>query len=140
MIVIDTSVAIKWFATEEQDIPQATLLYKNHLDGTETIIIPELLLIEFANTMVTKSNSQLPEITEALHELLEANLHIHKITSDEILTTTKLARKYKTSVYDMLFTVIAQSHKTTLITADDRFITRTRFSFVKHLKDIPLHP
>src|SRR3989338_6717502 len=107
MIVIDASVGIKWFRkTSEEFIDQALILLKNHLDDKEKII------------------------RENLRFLNDQNLKIYSFTKDDYIESAMLSRKYKTTVYDMLYAVIARKLKTTLITADEKFVERTKFSYV----------
>lgn len=136
MIVIDASVGIKWFRkTSEEFIDQALILLKNHLDDKEIITVPSLFYLEIANAMVTKTGYKEKIIRENLRFLNDQNLKIYSFTKDDYIESAMLSRKYKTTVYDMLYAVIARKLKTTLITADEKFVERTKFSYVKSLND-----
>ena len=136
MIVIDASVAIKWIRQEESCRHQALLLHAQHLSATQAIIVPELFFIEIANALATKSDFSAPEVKTGLELIYQAHLNIYQLHQTDIFTAAQLAKKYKTSVYDMLYAVIAKTHHTTLITADENFLKKTRFKFVKLLQDI----
>lgn len=135
-MVVDASVAIKWFLIKENYWDKAKLLLEQHINGIEQIIVPNLLFLEITNTFATKKNIGLSTGEESLKALLKLNLKIHQPTNGDILETFKLAKKYKTTSYDMLYAVIAKKLKTTLITADERFVEVTRFSYVKLLSQI----
>lgn len=133
MIVVDASVVMKWIALDEQDRSIARVIYQRHINATEEITIPYLLYYEIANVLATKSSTQSQDIEQALNVLFKANLTIYRESEQELLESTLLAKKYKTSVYDMLYAVIAKNKKITLVTADQKFIAKTKFPFVKHL-------
>lgn len=136
MIVVDTSVAIKWLNKKEKDSEFALSLYKKHIAGIEVIVVPPLLFIEAANTLATKSNSAKEDIETGLAFIFEANFDIYNITLGDLVDAGVLAKKYKTSVYDMLYAVVAKNKKCILITADEYFVKKTKFKHVKLLKEI----
>ncbi|KKQ53343.1 hypothetical protein A2865_03905 [Candidatus Woesebacteria bacterium RIFCSPHIGHO2_01_FULL_39_17] len=136
MIVIDASVALKWILEKEEYSDKALLIYKDHIEGKETVLVPELLFIEVANTLVTKSQLTIDEVSKGLSFVYKASLNTGGVDEKNILKISRLAKKYSTSVYDMLYAVIAKENKTILVTADEGFIQKTGFKFVKHIKDI----
>ena len=136
MIVVDTSIAIKWLNKEEKDSELAYSLYKKHIAGIETIVIPPLLFIEAANTLATKSNSTKEDIKTGLTFLFEADFTLHNVVLEELADAGVLAKKYHTSVYDMFYSVIARDKKCILITADENFVKKTKFRHVKLLRKL----
>lgn len=135
MIVVDASVVIKWLKSDEIDSDRARLLYTQHKNKEKNIIVPQLLFFEVANYLSTKSRSSEENIKMALGFLFRLKLAIHGVQDKELIETAKLAKKYKTSVYDMLYAVIAKKHKIILVTADERFMKVTEFPFVKLLSE-----
>jgi len=136
MIIVDTSVAIKWLSKSEKESEIAYLLYKKHIDGIEKIIIAPLLFIEVANTLATKSNSTEEDIETGLTFLFEVDFEIYNITLGDLVDAGVLAKKYKTSVYDMLYAVIAKNKRCMLVTADENFVKKTKFKHVKLLRKL----
>ena len=136
VIAIDASVAFKWIVEREKNRNKALLLYKNHTEGKETIIVPRFILLEIANALVTKSKTTSAFVQSGLEVILEAKLSIYKIKDKDILKASRLAKKYKTTVYDMLYAVIAKNKGCDLITADKKFIEKTGFKFAKHISEI----
>ena len=136
MIVVDASVASKWFRrTDENNIDKALILLQNHINNKEAITIPSLLYLEVANAMVTKGGMGEKAIRKNLEFLNERDLKIYSFTKTDYIEAAVLANKFKTSVYDMLYAVIAKKNNTVLITADDKFIRKTKFPFVKSLSN-----
>lgn len=134
-MIIDTSVGAKWILEGEEDKDRAILLLDSHKRGKEQIIVPDLFFYEITNTIVTKTELTLEHLTSSLKVIYKADLIVYHSTPEDILQTAKLAREYKTSVYDMLYAVVAKQHKTVLITADERFYKLTKFPFVKLLSE-----
>lgn len=136
-MIIDASVALKWvLKIGEEDQEKSRLLLNKHCDGKQKIVVPDLFFYEVSNTLATKTELSAVEVSDSLTIIFEAGLVIYRPTEKDILRSAKLAKKYDTSVYDMLYAVVAKKHKTTLITADDNFARKTGFKFVKLLKDV----
>lgn len=135
MIVIDASVANKFFLSNEEGSDKAQNILDNHLSGSEQILAPHFLFLEVANTLTSKTSFLIQDVTASLTTLYESEFKIVDLTPTDLKEASKLAKQYKTSVYDMIYAVIAKNHKIILITADEKFIKQTGFKWVKLLKD-----
>lgn len=135
MIVVDPSVGLKWMQPNEENRNKAQKIYREHADGKEKIVVPELFFLEIANAITTKSAVPFTEIKSVLRFIFKSNLSVYKEESQDIIRSCKLAKEYNTSVYDMIYAVIAKKHKTILVTADERFIQKTKFPFVMLLSE-----
>ena len=137
MIVVDASVGGKWLFTVDESYRTSALdILRKHSDEEEKIIVPDLFFYEISNAVVTKTTITVQKISQILKKLFEINLSVYHPIEKDIVSSTRLAKKYQTSVYDMLYAVIAKRTKTILVTADEKFIQKTGFRFVKHIKDI----
>ncbi|OGH19205.1 MAG: hypothetical protein A3A47_02150 [Candidatus Levybacteria bacterium RIFCSPLOWO2_01_FULL_37_20] len=136
MVVVDTSVAFKWFASDKEDhLPKALLLLKNHLDKKEPILVPDMIVYELANAFTTKTKLTAGEIRIFLADLETIRLTIKPITIPLVTKASEFAKKYKTTVYDAFYAVLAEEKKCYLITADLQFIKQVRLPFVKHVSE-----
>ncbi len=133
MIVIDASVATKLLNTQEPDSENAAILLAAHIEGKERIIVPSLLYLEVANALVTKTTLSEGFIKEGLQLLNGFGFTIHSFTKADLIQASLLAKKHHTTVYDMLYAVVAKENKCSLITADEQFVKKTKFPFVKFL-------
>lgn len=133
-MILDASVAIKWLLRGEEYEREALAILKRHIEKKDTIIVPEFIYLEIANTLATKSMLSERQIRESLMVIFQMDLQIYQQSQEDVLMSAKLAKQHKTSVYDMLYAVIAKTNKMTLITADEAFIHKTDFPFVKHIK------
>lgn len=136
MIVIDASVAFKTISSQEEDSDKAKFLFSQHNAGINPIVVPSLLYLEVANALVTKSHVTEEFIKKSLQFLNSLGFTVHSFTKDEYVEAAILAKQYKTSVYDMLYAVVARAKKCNLVTADEQFVKKTKFPFVQLLDTV----
>jgi predicted nucleic acid-binding protein len=116
-IVVDASIALKW-VIEEDDSPAARDLLSN-----ETLIAPDLLLIECANVLWVKARrSQLTReaATLALAAIDSVPIRI-AFARDHVSAAQTIAFELGQSAYDSLYLALAFAERATLVTADEAF-------------------
>ncbi len=118
-LIVDASVAIKWFVAEVHHEAALDLL-----GGGERLEAPDLLLAEVANIAWKKTllgeveAVQAEAIVQALPHYL-ARLHATKALVDRALS---IALELSHPVYDGLYLACAESVDEVLITADGRLV------------------
>ncbi|KKU25794.1 MAG: PilT protein domain protein [Microgenomates group bacterium GW2011_GWA2_46_16] len=135
MIIIDASVAVKWLIPGEQQESQAFTLMDNHVTNKQQIIVPDLFFYELGNTLATKTSFPGDKILSSLNKIYSLNLVIKHPDPKLTIKAAQLAKKYETSVYDMLYAVVAKRNKCKLVTADRKFIEKTKFTHVVHISE-----
>jgi predicted nucleic acid-binding protein len=136
MVVIDTSVAFKWFAKDEEELlPNALSLLDNHLHHKEVLIAPDLILYELANAWSTKTELTIGQIKAFMQDLGQTKITIEPITTELINKAVIFSKKYTVSVYDASYAVLAKQKDCTYITADFRFVNKVDLPYIKHLED-----
>lgn len=135
MVVIDASVAYKWFAKEEEDRDFAVKILKKHLEKTQIIIVPELVFYELANAWVTKGSLTEDEIKDNLKAFQKYSLKIIPIDFNLINQIVNFSKKHSITAYDAAYAVLAKKNDCDLITADIKFADKVKLPFVKKLKD-----
>ena len=136
MIIIDASIIVKWIKSDEVDSEKAKSIYNLHRSGKERILVPQWIFIEVSNYLVTKSRSTSSHIRKLMNFLFSLNLEIYQVQRNDIIEATLLAKELRTTAYDMLYAVVAKKYRTILVTADKRFVEKTKFSHVKLLTDM----
>ena len=131
MIIVDTSVAIKWLRSDEDGHENALLFLKNHLEGREKIVVPGLFFIEAANALATNTILSHDDVSEGMRFLFDVRLQEYSPTQKDIIDASISAKTQGTSVYDMLYVIIARNKKTTVITSDKKFARKADSPFVK---------
>jgi predicted nucleic acid-binding protein len=124
-IVVDASVAIKWFLRENLNEEADRLL-----GGDYRIIAPDFILLEAANIVWKKiMRDELDErdcdfILNGLKGFL-SELHPFESLIDR---TQKLANQLKHPIYDCLYLAVACENNAAVVTADRRFYDRVQNS------------
>ena len=134
MIVIDTSVGIKLLNPQEKGSETAKKLLEEHYDRVNEIVIPNYFYIEAANAIATKKLSD-EQIISGIKLLIECNFGYHPVSEDNLIRAALLAKKYRVSVYDMLYAVIAEANKAKLITADEKFVKKVKLPYIELLSE-----
>lgn len=139
-IVVDASVAIKWFIPELHAIHASRLLKKSF-----QFIAPDLIFAEVGNILWKKNKSKelsLETATEILNDFKKLPIEIHE--SELLLNTAwQIATTHRCTVYDSLYVALAKVEKCLLVTADQALCTalnKTNLSnnllWIEHIKDI----
>lgn len=136
MIIVDSSVAFKWFNTQEQDIHKAFNLLNLHLSNENIIIVPELIFYELTNSWSTKSELSINDVSDNIKLLKKYNLKVNSVNFGLLNKASKFSKKYQVSVYDAIYAVLAKERKCSLITADNKFADKVNLSFIKKLSEI----
>lgn len=136
-MILDSSVVFKWIRdSNEAQRENALEILRRNRENKISITVPDFLYIELANVLVTKMSLSPAELRLALDGLFSIDLAIYQATKGDLQEAAITAQKYKTSVYDMLYAVLAKKLNTILVTADEKFVKATKFPHVKLLTDI----
>ncbi len=127
MIVLDASVVIKALIEDEQGYSAARNLIR---DG---VVVPEWLFVEVANALATKTRYTAEEAEELLGLIYDIGFEVEKVDRKMLQRSMVLAKTHGVAVYDTIYAVLAEKLNLELITADENFIQRTGFDFVKAL-------
>lgn len=138
MLVVDASVVLKWLLEKEVYFEQSFVLLQNHISKKDELLAPDIILYEVANTLATKTDVTGSIARTSFKKMQGLNLALHYPSYKQISKALKLAKKYEATVYDMIYAVIAREMGLVLVTADEQFIKKTGFKFVKHLKEVEL--
>ena len=129
MIIIDTSVAFKWFE-DEKNSTDARKILKNHLQGKEEISVPDLFFYELTNAWCTKSVLLPKDIKNNLDRLEKFALNIIPMSFTSLNKAMEFSKQYHVSVYDALYAVLAEEKKCRLVTADTKFISKADQDYI----------
>jgi len=124
MIVFDSSVALKWVFNHEEGASQALALRNAHISGETELVVPTLFFYEIANVLATKVQLAAAEARRVFELFADFELVVHDLDRDEYLSAMDISARYRVSVYDATYLVLAQRLKCYFITADRKFIEK----------------
>jgi predicted nucleic acid-binding protein len=119
MIVLDTSVVLKWLLPEEESA-EAEALLARHRHGTEHIIAPTLLHYEVGNALRYKHVVSDADVSHLLRILEEIGLTTLHPSTSEMAETILYAREKDISVYDASYITLARRLGCLCVTADKK--------------------
>jgi predicted nucleic acid-binding protein len=127
-LVIDASVAIKWYLPEDHTDAALTVVSEDI-----TIHAPELLISEFGNTLwkkIRRGDLEIDKAQTIAAAMLRRRISYHPLRP---LLSGSLAEASTTSipVYDWMYIVLARSLGCKFVTADRRFFLAARSSTLK---------
>ena len=137
VVVLDTSVVIKWYRQGEILAGPALALRDDYLDGRVTLAAPALLAYELSNVLCFKQELGTDDVQEAVERLYKMRLEWVSPSSALICRAIEIARTYETTVYDASFVALAEALDATFVTADARLVQRlSSNSHVRFLGDL----
>jgi len=140
MIVVDASVAVKWFIEEPDSAAADALL----LRFGRAIHAPDLLLIETAGAIVRRHNERSqthPEMIESASVwrfMWQNFVQAHRTGGDEVIAATGIAADLGHPLKDCLYLALAIRLGCDLATSDVRFRDRagSRYPQVRLLAEL----
>ena len=135
MIVLDSSVALKWIFADEEGAEHAMRVRNEHASGKNEIVVPSLFFYEIANVLASKVKLSAAETLEAFELISAFEFSVDEFENSEYMESMSFAIKHKVSVYDASYHVLAMRLGCRFLTADRKF-----FNKVKELGVVELLP
>lgn len=124
-VVIDASVAIKWFS-QEKDSDRAVALRADHIEGRKTLVSPDLLIYEVLNALRFKPKFNSTTVARALNDLLDLRLDIMIPTREVISKCSELSYEYNITSYDSYYLALGEFLGLNVVTADNRLYEKAK--------------
>ncbi len=123
MLVVDASIAARWFVPALA-WPSATEV----LEGGESLLAPELILAEVANTFwkAVRAECMTPEEMETALRVLPSFFVELRSIADLVAEAAQLSVALSHPVYDCCYIALAQREAAPFVTADKRLATAAR--------------
>ncbi len=121
-VVLDASIAAKWYLNDEELFSEGQILYDRQVDGVLRVVAPLHILYEVPNAIMVASSREPPRLTRdqaltAISEFLA--LRIPTVHDQALVwTATILADQTGCAFYDGLYLALAGRLSLPLITAD----------------------
>jgi predicted nucleic acid-binding protein len=123
-LVVDASVAIKWFAPEPLAEAAAELRREPEL------VAPDFLLVEIANVFWKRMRRGGADLAGSLSDLRLLQAGVPELVESSVLLADalELAEQLDHPVYDCLYVALAVQEDTSVVTADHRLHKRVEAS------------
>jgi len=124
-VIVDASVVAKWFIPEE-DSDKAVKLRNRHIDGSLTLMAPDLIVYEVVNALTYHPEISDEAIREDIEALFMIDLELVPPSTELVASIADKARQLAISIYDSSYLVLAEITATNLVTADKKFYDRVK--------------
>lgn len=123
-LVIDASVAVKWYVPEPNSSEAALLLA-----GGMDLVAPDLLVAEFANVIWKKARAG--ELTHlegsaVVQAFVDAPPLSFRSSRVFLPAAFQIATEYRRTVYDALYLAVAVAEDAVFVTADEKLVHALR--------------
>jgi predicted nucleic acid-binding protein len=119
-VVVDASVAMKWFVDEDDNDRAEALL------AADIAIAPAIILAEVGNGIWSKRRSANIDPASASRFICNLTQLLREVVPVDSLMpeAMQLAFEFEHPVYDCVYLALARSRGSVLVTADKRFIAK----------------
>jgi len=124
-IVIDASVAAKWFIPEE-DSEKALEIMRRYSDGRIDLYAPDLIIYEVANVLRYRPDVTVETLIGSIESLIKLQINLIPPSTEIMSEAAAKARALDLSIYDACYTVTADALATNLVTADMKLYEKCR--------------
>lgn len=126
-IVLDASVAIKWFVREE-DRDRALVIRRHHVEGSILLSAPDLLTYEVCNALRYSPEFEEEDVETAAEALLDFKMELVQPSRSLMRKAVRDSYRYDIILYDGVYVTLAEVLGKQLITADERLYRKTEAS------------
>jgi predicted nucleic acid-binding protein len=119
-LVVDASVAVKWYIPEPGSERAARVLAANH-----ELLAPDLLLSEFGNVLwkkVRRGELLAADANQILAQFLAASQITYPPIQSIVQPAFEIATRFGHPIYDAMYIAIAAAHDCQFVTADDKLV------------------
>ncbi len=121
IVVVDASVAVKWFSDEELT-EEALEVRQSYIDDNLQIVVPDLILYELSNALRYNPKYDDGDVQKAYQSILDMEIDVLAPSNEVIQLAIEKAFELDMTVYDATYTALAEYLEATLLTTDDEIV------------------
>ncbi len=137
-MIIDASVAAKWFLKGEEWEEESLRIKNMFENGGIDLSAPSIILYEVGNTIWKRKDISSEIARKLVEKAFEYLRELIVLPSGEIANLAmRIAREYNITFYDAIYIALSKQRKEIFITADKKLYNKVKNSFlVKFIADI----
>ncbi|GBC71180.1 hypothetical protein HRbin02_00959 [Candidatus Calditenuaceae archaeon HR02] len=135
ILVLDASVAVKWFNVEPLR-KEALTIRNRYANGEIDLIAPVLLHYEVANALRYNPRFGIEDVKTALKALEDMSITTYEFKGELRERAVELAYKFGITLYDAVYVSLAMLQNATLYTADKEVVAKVPLTNIKHLSEV----
>lgn len=132
MWVLDTSVAVKWFFTDETGREKSTEILHELVENPDLFLVPDLFFQELSAVLIRKSKFQREFVKESLETVYSLGIQTISLGQELSAEAISLSCLYRISYYDAHFLALAEGFKGVWLTADQKAVRKLSKNLALH--------
>ncbi len=122
-LIVDASVAVKWFSEEAQSDRAESLL-----SSMEPLIAPDLVIAEIGNALWKKAARQLLRRDQATKAMVDAPTFFDRLIplGDLGPRAVEIAIELRHPIYDCFYLALAERERAPIVSADDKLLAAAK--------------
>lgn len=128
MIVLDASVALKWFAPGEPRARQALKVLDEVERAPSQFLVPDIFMAECLAVLCRMHGATVEKVQEAVDLLETLGMSRIAVGHEVLQLAARYALEWKLSGYDAVYVALASLSDATWLTADERAARRVKSS------------
>ena len=134
-VVVDASVAVKWFV-EEKYTREALMLRDSYREGLVDLIAPSILPHEVLNALKYSGAFGEDDLKEIAGILESLQITLYNLEGEYAIKTIEIAMRKGLTIYDASYIALAIVEGATLYTANEKMLKKTTaLGVARHIRD-----
>lgn len=124
MFILDASIAVKWFFSNEPNENIAKTVLGRLIDNPDIFCVPDLFYLEVSAVLTRKSGRDQEFCNTALEKLYQLGIRTVPTGQELLQKAITSSCELDISVYDMVYLVTAEFMKAKWLTADEKAVKK----------------
>ncbi len=124
MWILDSSVAVKWFFTDEPLFKEANEVLDVLKVKPDSFLVPDLFYMEFCSALLKKTSRDAKFVEEALSALYELGIPAVPIGEKLLKEAIKISNEFALSIYDSIYVSTAKEAHAKWLSSDMQAIKK----------------
>lgn len=137
-IVVDASVAFKWYVVEDETV-KALRMLDDYQKGIIDIASVSLMPFEVLNALRYAPDTSIMDLQKVAKSLDKLCLDMHQMEGELSLMTVENALRYGITVYDSSYLSLGEIEELEVYTADKKLLGKTGDTCLKPVSRYPPH-